>query len=76
MNKRQRPLDEEFQMPSFRLDGRTALVTGGSRGLGLGAALTLAHSGADVALMARSAEELAKAAELSTYWTQRVDAGC
>ncbi|HYE76247.1 MAG TPA: glucose 1-dehydrogenase [Blastocatellia bacterium] len=64
MNKRQRPLDEEFQMPSFRLDGRTALVTGGSRGLGLGAALTLAHSGADVALMARSAEELAKAAEL------------
>lgn len=40
----------------FRLDGRTALVTGGSRGLGLEIALALAEAGARVALMARRAE--------------------
>jgi NAD(P)-dependent dehydrogenase (short-subunit alcohol dehydrogenase family) len=63
-DERRRPLDEEFQMPTSRLDGRAALVTGGSRGLGLGAALALAHQGADVALLARSADELERAAEL------------
>ena len=63
-NERRRPLDEEFQMPSFRLDNRVALITGGSRGLGLGMALALAHAGADVALVSRGAEELAKAAAL------------
>ncbi len=58
------PLDDEFQMPSFRLDGRLALVAGGSRGLGLGMALAMAHSGADVALAARTETELESAAEL------------
>jgi 2-dehydro-3-deoxy-D-gluconate 5-dehydrogenase len=53
-----------FEMPSFRLDGRAALVTGGGRGLGLGIALALAHAGADVALAARSKHELEEAAEL------------
>ncbi len=57
-------LDSEFEMPSFRLDGRVALVTGGGRGLGLGMALALAHSGADLAIAARSRDELEKAAEL------------
>lgn len=37
----------------FRLDGKTALVTGGSRGLGLEIALALSQAGAKVALMAR-----------------------
>ena len=62
--ERRRPLDHEFQMPSMRLDGRVALVTGGSRGLGLGIALALAHQGADIALAARTAEQLDKAAAL------------
>jgi NAD(P)-dependent dehydrogenase (short-subunit alcohol dehydrogenase family) len=49
-------------MPSLRLDGRVALVSGGSRGLGLGIALTLAHAGADVALAARTHAQLETAA--------------
>src|SRR5215471_17078531 len=53
----------EFVMPNLRLDGRTALVTGGGRGLGLGMALALAHAGADLALAARTASELEAAAE-------------
>ncbi|NNH03640.1 2-dehydro-3-deoxy-D-gluconate 5-dehydrogenase KduD [Microbacterium ulmi] len=40
-------------LDSFRLDGRVALVTGSSRGLGQGAAVALAEAGADVALLDR-----------------------
>ena len=40
-------------LDSFRLDGKVALVTGSSRGLGQGAALALAEAGADVALLDR-----------------------
>ena len=47
---------------SLRLDGRTALVTGASRGIGRQAALTLAAAGATVVLAARSEEDLAEAA--------------
>ena len=64
MSIRVRPRDDEFQMPSFRLDGQVALVTGGSRGLGLGVALALANHGADIALAARTASTLEGAAEL------------
>jgi 2-deoxy-D-gluconate 3-dehydrogenase len=41
-------------LDSFRLDGKVALVTGSSRGLGQGAALALAEAGADVALLNRT----------------------
>jgi NAD(P)-dependent dehydrogenase (short-subunit alcohol dehydrogenase family) len=61
---RRRIADDEFVMPSLRIDGRVALVTGGGRGLGLGMALALAHAGADVALAARTRSELEVAAEL------------
>jgi len=46
--------------PSFRVEGRRALVTGASRGIGMGAAVALAEAGADVVAAARSADELAE----------------
>jgi len=46
--------------PSFRLDGRRALVTGASRGIGLGAAVALAEAGAEVVAAARSEQDLAE----------------
>jgi NAD(P)-dependent dehydrogenase (short-subunit alcohol dehydrogenase family) len=48
--------------PSFRLDGRRALVSGAGRGIGLAAAAALADAGAHVTLLARSAGEIEAAA--------------
>lgn len=47
------------RIPSFRLDGRRALVTGGTRGIGLGAAAVLAAAGAEVTITARTAADIA-----------------
>ena len=44
--------------PSFRLDGKRALVTGASSGIGLGAAAALALAGAEVWCVARRLEGL------------------
>jgi 3-oxoacyl-[acyl-carrier protein] reductase len=45
----------------IRLDGRSAIVTGGSKGLGLAIAKEYAASGADVAILARDQATLADA---------------
>lgn len=50
------------QTPSFRLDGKRALVTGAGRGIGLAAAAALADAGAQVTLVARSTGEIEAAA--------------
>jgi NAD(P)-dependent dehydrogenase (short-subunit alcohol dehydrogenase family) len=48
----------------FRLDGKVAVVTGASSGLGVAFAVGLAEAGADVALGARRAERLQETAAL------------
>ncbi|WP_372571579.1 SDR family NAD(P)-dependent oxidoreductase [Ruegeria jejuensis] len=49
--------------PSFRLDGKRALVAGASSGIGLACATALASHGAEVTLAARSGDKLKDIAE-------------
>lgn len=47
----------------FSLEGKVAMVTGGSRGIGRMAAIGLAKAGADVVIVSRKMDELEKVAE-------------
>lgn len=49
--------------PSFRLDNKTALITGASSGIGLGCAIALAEAGAHVVLAARNLKKLDEAVD-------------
>jgi NAD(P)-dependent dehydrogenase (short-subunit alcohol dehydrogenase family) len=55
-------MDKLPRTPSFRLDGRRALVTGAGRGIGLAASAALAEAGAAVTLAARTAREIEEVA--------------
>jgi len=57
MTKAAAPTTEHL-LDRFRLDGRVAIVTGASSGLGVDFALGLAEAGADVVVTARRAERL------------------
>ena len=46
---------------TFSLEGKVAIVTGGSRGIGRSIALGLAEHGADVAVVARKPDSLQEA---------------
>jgi NAD(P)-dependent dehydrogenase (short-subunit alcohol dehydrogenase family) len=60
--------------PSFRLDGRRALVTGAGRGIGLTAASALASAGAHVTLAARTQSEIEDAAAAIRARGEKADA--
>jgi NAD(P)-dependent dehydrogenase (short-subunit alcohol dehydrogenase family) len=65
---------ELTKTPSFRLDGKRALVTGGGRGIGLAAASALAQAGAHVTLAARTASEIETAAQAIRARGEEADA--
>lgn len=44
----------DIAIPSFDLTGKVAVITGGTKGLGYGMALTLAHYGADIVVASRT----------------------
>jgi NAD(P)-dependent dehydrogenase (short-subunit alcohol dehydrogenase family) len=60
--------------PSFRLDGKRALVTGGGRGIGLAAAAALAEAGAHVTVVSRTRDEIDAAAKVIRERGQKADA--
>ncbi|MGV0050662.1 SDR family NAD(P)-dependent oxidoreductase [Mycobacterium colombiense] len=64
--------DARSVLELFRLDGKVAVVTGASSGLGAGFARALAQAGADVVLAARRADRLSEIASVVQQQGRRV----
>ena len=47
-----------MKYPSFELENKIAIVTGGNKGIGKGISLCLANAGADLVVTGRTQEEL------------------
>ena len=62
----------------FKLNGQTALIVGGNRGLGLEMVKALAEAGANISIAARDKEENSRAEELirSTYGVECMSTSC
>ena len=54
---------QNYTYPTFDLAGKKAVVTGGSKGIGLAIAAGLAHAGAEVMITGRNEEALIEAAD-------------
>jgi 2-deoxy-D-gluconate 3-dehydrogenase len=66
-----------MEFPSFSLEDKVSLITGGSKGIGWGMAAGLANAGSDLVIVSRNREELENAAhELSRYGTRVVPIPC
>lgn len=61
-----------FNMDSFRLDGKIALVTGGIYGIGFGIAVSLAEAGATIVYNSNTQEAVEKA--VADYQAKGIDA--
>ena len=55
-------LNRKIGIPSFNMAGKTAIITGGTQGLGFGMACALAAYGANVVITARTANAMPTAA--------------
>ena len=66
-----------LMVPSFRLDGKVAIITGGSKGLGKAMALGFAGSGADIVVASRKVEACeAVAAEIRSLGRRSLALAC
>lgn len=64
-------MPREITIPKFDLTGKTAIVTGGTRGLGFGIAATYASYGANVVITARTASDVkTSSAEIQQKYTK------